>query len=946
MKQFAFSICAFFSVSAFAQTSLTGYVTLQNSGGRSAFPATVAASDASATQVDRDKGFFNLVFDDKKRGQDIQLEVVLKGYEVVNYEDLVQLLSGTGPMQRPLKLYLSPVGQLQRNSAAYKVVNLKAIANAHEVKLAESIKQSKSGSAGAGNLEILTSQLAQDRKIAESYAPYISQMLAKANLDDATDRFLQAHHLFTEGKTDSVLMVLEEEKMKASLAALDKYVTEREDLKVAEARKRIVDEFMVKARAHIIKLEFANAERTFHLAVHADSSAAKNWSEYAGFLAVQGKLDAAQPIYEHCLRVQRTNIDLATTLGFLALLHKDRNDLPQAENAHLRLLEIQERLAKDDPEAYEAELANTLNDLGLLYQEKNDFPQAEKSFLRALEIRERLAKETPRTYESTVASTLNNLGLLYQDKDDFPRAEKTFLRALEIYERLTKENPEAYEPDFAITLNYLGILFAEKNDFQQSQESFLRSLEIRERLAKENPSTYESDMVEALYNLASIYRKNSDFAKAETNYIRALEILKRSAKVNPMTYEPDVALTLNILGNLYSDKTEFAKAETSYLGALEIRERLARENPRIYEPDLAGTLNNLAILFTDMNDFSRAKTSYMRALEIYERLARQDPRTYRPDLARTLNNLGILYRSMNDLPEAETWYLRALEIRERLARDNPTVFEPSLASTLYGLGNLYLDMNELSKAGKSHLRGAEIRERLAKENPKAINSDLCRTYVSLSFYCLKMLKSTNEEKWREQGIEWLQKATETLNIYPDDFGPRIELVQRIRNNGNELKDYEAALAVYQKQISEQEAKIGAIKKDGDKVPAQTALVVLYETAYKELPAKEYVAINLANAYGNLSWYALFSQDFSLAEASAQKAIQTHPSADWVHTNLALALLYQGKYEAAKAIYEARRGKPYQNNGTWTEVFLTDLDALEKEGITHPDVAKVRDLLKK
>ncbi len=64
-----------------------------------------------------------------------------------------------------------------------------------------------------------------------------------------------------------------------------------------------------------------------------------------------------------------------------------------------------------------------------------------------------------------------------------------------------------------------------------------------------------------------------------------------------------------------------------------------------------------------------------------------------------------------------------------------------------------------------------------------------------------------------------------------------------------------------------------------------------------------------------------------------------------HINLASALLFQGKWEAAKEIYLSLKDKPF-NNSTYKSGFLEDLDAFEKAGITHTDVAKVRALLSK
>jgi hypothetical protein len=54
----------------------------------------------------------------------------------------------------------------------------------------------------------------------------------------------------------------------------------------------------------------------------------------------------------------------------------------------------------------------------------------------------------------------------------------------------------------------------------------------------------------------------------------------------------------------------------------------------------------------------------------------------------------------------------------------------------------------------------------------------------------------------------------------------------------------------------------------------------------------------------------------------------------------LALLFQGKYNEAEKIYMALKDKQYKNS-IFKDAFLADFDELEKAGITHPDIAKIK-----
>ena len=89
---------------------------------------------------------------------------------------------------------------------------------------------------------------------------------------------------------------------------------------------------------------------------------------------------------------------------------------------------------------------------------------------------------------------------------------------------------------------------------------------------------------------------------------------------------------------------------------------------------------------------------------------------------------------------------------------------------------------------------------------------------------------------------------------------------------------------------------------------------------------------------------MFNRQFAEAEQAAAAGLAIDPEQEWIHTNLALGLLFQGKWEEAKRVYTSFKGKAYNAQNTWVEIFRQDLEALEAAGITHPDVGKARKLL--
>ena len=95
----------------------------------------------------------------------------------------------------------------------------------------------------------------------------------------------------------------------------------------------------------------------------------------------------------------------------------------------------------------------------------------------------------------------------------------------------------------------------------------------------------------------------------------------------------------------------------------------------------------------------------------------------------------------------------------------------------------------------------------------------------------------------------------------------------------------------------------------------------------------------------ISWCQLFLKQYQAALESSEQALQLDPSKAIVQTNRAHALLLLGRYDEAKAIYLQYAKEDLGNGKTFAQTVLEDFDALEEAGITHPDMARIRRLLR-
>ena len=100
---------------------------------------------------------------------------------------------------------------------------------------------------------------------------------------------------------------------------------------------------------------------------------------------------------------------------------------------------------------------------------------------------------------------------------------------------------------------------------------------------------------------------------------------------------------------------------------------------------------------------------------------------------------------------------------------------------------------------------------------------------------------------------------------------------------------------------------------------------------------------------NLSMYSIYCRQYKNSLAAVKIAINADSTKQMPYTNLPLAYLFNDMYKEAEQEYNRWKDKPWTADkqfSTFREVFLEDITDLESRGITHPDFAKVKELLKK
>lgn len=293
-------------------------------------------------------------------------------------------------------------------------------------------------------------------------------------------------------------------------------------------------------------------------------------------------------------------------------------------------------------------------------------------------------------------------------------------------------------------------------------------------------------------------------------------------------------------------------------------------------------------------------------------LASNNPQAYEPDLSLTLNNLAFLYANNKRLDEAEPLYLEALNINKRLAEDNPMAFESKVISILENLAILYTSTKRQNEAEEMFQAALDTNRLLAKVFPKVYESDLSRSLNNTANHYKEQKKYTEAETMYLEALTIRRRLASTN---PQHEPMLATLLNNLAGLYRDTQRITEAENIYQEAL--------AIRKRLAKSNPQ-----VYTN-------------HVARTLWSLSYLYLYKKDFSKAEKHVREAISLNPAESGFVGNLAAALLFQGKYAEAEAIY-----CKYKNE--MKDDFLEDLQTFADEGIIpkerENDVNKVKQLL--
>ena len=511
-----------------------------------------------------------------------------------------------------------------------------------------------------------------------------------------------------------------------------------------------------------------------------------------------------------------------------------------------------------------------------------------------------------------------------------------------------------------------------KQQAEQDREAHIRSLKAQiEAYKVQNEWQKAGQLLKGLADelqtlpevmaYAKFCQEQNEFTEAETYYQKGMTIVENNKSSSD--YLSQISAVYGNLGVLYQRLERFDEAEELLKKSLQVRQSLMSESDYVSVDDLAKSYNNMASLYNVFNRYDDAIEMIKEAVALRRKLYQYNE-SYALVLGVCLDNLSVLYWKVNKLAECETCQDEALVILRKIAADGDNDKIERLASLLDNIGSLNHKKGDFAKSEQFHLEALTLRRQLVARNPQAYSERLASTLGNLASLYHKMGQLDKSLPIFEEALKTFQYLAEK---YPEAY--QVQIAQTLLNMGityvfvdnkdRGIELLEEALSVFQElakrkavayepYIAMIQANLGIAYDAAQRyTDAQTALLQALEI-YNRLADNNPTAFNpnVALVLNTLANHSLLCKAFIEAEQYARQSLEKDPShlllgANLASVNLAAALLLQGRYADAEAIYR-------QNKDELKTFFLDDLRDLAEAGVIpqerEKDVARIKKLL--
>lgn len=568
-----------------------------------------------------------------------------------------------------------------------------------------------------------------------------------------------------------------------------------------------------------------------------------------------------------------------------------------------------------------------------ILQQNENYQAASDLFLEALPLSE---NPVEKIYVYT------SLAKLFQKNKEPERAIENYEKALPCFDELQEQ---VFSEEKAIIFNNLGALYYEK-DLTASIGHYQKALGIFNKLRNAKKDQYTAQIASTNFALAYALVKNQNSLEAKKHFREALKVFQT---LNSAQFEPIMASCYFELGNLYTEEFNLPDAQSNYSKAEVLFSKFSDLEPAAYLPYYTSVLNNLGVTYKSLGEYKKSVSYYEKALVNYLVLAEKFNSSFRPYVAAAQNSLSILFGEMKAFDKAIDLANDALNSYSALYREFPDEFLPYLATSLHNLGVFNLENGDLAKAEQSFDQSLSIRKKIAMEQPESFNADVCATLLNLIEIYYSQLENTIDHIFTKKSIVLLKELDGLL----PSLNAELPVVKSMISDHQYYTDFFSQVKnedlAFNRAIRNNELiteKIYDTAEPEQKAVLQQEIVSALQELYEQYPESDKIKNELAYAYNDLAWFFLRTKQFQKCEKIIKKAQKLEQPIPSLQCNLAHCYLLQNRFNEAKELYQELSFEKNKEFESYKKIILEDFEKLEMDGIDHPDILKIKEMMKK
>ena len=581
------------------------------------------------------------------------------------------------------------------------------------------------------------------------------------------------------------------------------------------------------------------------------------------------------------------------------------------------------------------------NDLASIYNLRNDYAMAAAETNLALSYLYKLEQQYPEQYHMEVTAALFNLGNVYREM------KTEDMRALAVMDSVLgriRLRPEAASDRQLQSIGFFANNFAGEIAYRSQSAKVAYPYYDRMFTAlRSNPSIRLGLPKDQLFSASLRYCDGKEAVGATQDEITSC--LEESIKLLGNSFDLDkqslgTAAVYVKIAEMQQAKGETDRALHYYQQALRALD-ITRNATTLGHA--ANLLNCTAALMGDYGRDEEAKIYFQDALEKAQMLEKQSLVEGQRRKGQIWFNIGQFHKKRMQTDSAFAAFSKALA--EFSAIEKPEDTDKALTANTYNqTGALWSELkNDPARAEADFTKALDLYSALADVNPVKYTIDAAICANNLLSVRSDHLE-TADKKAALALIDNINKRLRTPGLNPDEvkeFQQNMETYRKIFSG--QMGAFEQAVIALG-PLQNQRKKIAG---NTGKTSIQRQIVAKLEQALEASPVgnKKTTQTLLAQESGNLAWYAIFDRQYALAETAARRALILDPSQTWVNSNLAHALLLQGKWEDAKAIYLRLKDVKHTDGRFFKAIFLEDIEEMKKAGISHSQFEEIIRMLR-